>query len=259
MAHMTTPPDSLVTDDYIGTLHWVTAKDRFDSIINLYNYYGYAFNKMPPSSTDAEVRVRFFNEEGLEEQPYRHELKTGGTLHLSVSSHLPGFRGAVSVQMIPKGRMKRLTHKEGKKQRPIATSYFVLYRNQGGFQDFSHELFAVRSDPESRNVEWATVVYPLEDTRPGVVVMNNRPLCKGPAFSSRIELELRNHRSQIVAGPFQATLPPGGSRFYMMDELFPSLHQTRGGSLMAVVRGNNIEQPMSFHAHKTGDFNIHHF
>lgn len=254
-----TAPESFIIDDYIGTLHWGIAKEPFDSVINLYNYYGYAFKNESYEKTDADVIVRFFNENGLEEKPYRNELKTGQALHLSIASHIPNFFGAVSVQMIPKGRMKRLTYKNGQRQRPIASSYFVLYKKKDGHQDFSHELFPVQSKPEKKNVEWATVVYPLEGTLPGVVVMNNRPLCQGYEFNSQVELELRDHDSNILTNPCKATLPPGGSRLFMMNDLFPTLKDIGRNSMMVVVRGNNIEQPMSFHSYKTGDFNIHHF
>lgn len=247
--------------NYIATLHWANAADGFDSVVTLHNYYGYAFRGRPASDTDADVVVRFFKEDGSELPSHETPVPTGGSVHLAVSSVHPGFRGLVSAQMIPRGKMPRIKALPGQPQKPIATSFFMLYQRQGGFSDFSHELFPVREKPDSKPVEWATILYGRPGIRSGAVVLNNRPGQAGAEFGSDVEAQVMDLHSKPLTEPFRFHLPPGGSRMFRIEDAFPGFDfaKTPTRSAIVAVRGKNIEQPLSLHLHECGDFNIHHF
>lgn len=174
---------------YAPTLHWGIARDGFESVVTIYNYLGFAFRNEPPVRTDAVVEIRLHDGEGASAGALDAEIATGGTLHLPLSRIRAGFQGAVTVAMRPKGRMARLSWCDGKAHRPIATSFFMLYR-RAGFADFSHELFTVRADRDSAPAEWATVLFTDGSIDPSVIVMNNRIGCNGDGYGSDVAMRL---------------------------------------------------------------------
>ena len=46
-------------------------------------------------------------------------------MHIEINSIMKNFQGIVSTQLVPKGKMKRLSNKI---RLPIATSYFMMYK-----------------------------------------------------------------------------------------------------------------------------------
>jgi hypothetical protein len=252
--------DILETAGYRATLHWATARDGFDSVLSVYNYYGHAFRDAKPPETDSELTVQLFDEKGTLVANRAWPIETGETLHIRISKVVPGFRGLVAARMTPRGRMPRINRGSAQTPRPIATSYFMLYERQGGFRDLSHELFLARDDADEIAVEWASLIDIDVTTRPGIVVMNNRPLRAGSEFASGVEIVLGRIDGAHLAGPFRIALPPGGSAVVMIDDAFPDLAlPDSDGGYCVIVRGNNIEQPMTLHLLSSGDFNVHHF
>jgi hypothetical protein len=257
-ANLRTAP-VLLHGTYGGTLHWATAKDGFDSILNLYNYYAYAFRDHSQSLTDAVAEVRFFNEMGEELAPWRRDVLTGETAHLSVSTVHPGFQGIVSARLTPNGKMPRLTATTARRGATIATSYFMIYRREGEFCDFSHELFLAQSRPQTMPEEWAQIVYLRPHMRAGVIVMNSRVGCKDRAASSAVTITLCDLGGKALDMSAAFDLPPGGSRCLMLDEALPQLRSLKQETVIVSVKSANIEQPMTLHLMASGDFNIHHF
>lgn len=244
---------------YAETLHWATARDGFGSTLAIFNYLGFAFGGLPPEKTDAEVGVRFFGEDGQELAPYRTPLATGRSLHLSLGRIHPGFQGIVAVALTPAGRIGRRRAVPGAAQRPIATSFFMLYERQGGFRDMSHELFIAGRNPARSDVEWATTLFLDEPLDPSVVIMNNRLSSKDPLCRSNVTLRLYDLRGKAITESATFELPPGGSRVLALRDAFPGFDRTSQQQVIATVTGRNLEQPMSFHRHASGDFNVHHF
>jgi hypothetical protein len=247
------------TGAYVETIHWATARDGFESILTIFNYLGFAFGNLAPERTDAELAVRFFCEDGHELTPYKGQLPTGRSLHLPVGQIHPSFQGIVTVAMTPHGRMERRSARPGVPQRPIATSFFMLYERAGGFCDMSHELFIALREPNRQPVEWATVLFMEDDLDPAVVVMNNRPFGKEPDCQADIALRLFDLDGTAATEAMEFRLPPGGSRIVRLGDAFPAFIASGRDRVIATVTGCNIEQPMSFHRHASGDFNLHHF
>lgn len=245
--------------NYRSTLHWGIARDGFDSILSVFNYYGDAFRGQPTAHTDADLTVQPFNEEGTPLRPAVLAVATGETIHLRISQLWPGHRGVVAARMTPRGRMARLSAPVSGKTKPIATSFFMLYERVGGFRDFSHELFLARNDVEPRPAEWASVVYPDPLTQAGVVVMNNHLGCDPAEFGSNVEIELLAMDGSALHDRCYFNLMPGGSRVMMLEDAFPGFFQAADTARTIVVRGKNIEQPMTLHLKDGGDFNLHHF
>ena len=241
---------------YAPTLHWGIARDGFESVVTIYNYLGFAFRNEPPARTDAVVEIRLHDGEGASVGALDAEIATGGTLHLPLSRIRAGFQGAVTVAMRPKGRMARLSWCDGKAHRPIATSFFMLYRC-AGFADFSHELFTVRADRDGAPAEWATVLFTDGSIDPSVIVMNNRIGCNGDGYGSDIAMQLYDLAGAPVTDEFRFALKPGGSRLVRLADAFGAAMPARRA--IATVTGRNIEQPMTLHRHACRDFNIHHF
>lgn len=255
MTSMTTSGEG----EYGGTLHWATARDGFESVITIVNYYGWVFAGQAPDRTDADVNVRFFDEQGTERAPHNAPLPTGRSLHLAVGTVHPGFQGLVAVSMVPRGRMPRRSARPGQPGRPIATSYFMLYERTGGFRDFSHELFLMRRDPDRSATEWATVLYFSDAVNPAIVTMNNRPLGDGFDCRADVALQLLGFDGAPLTAPHMFTLPPGGSALTELATAFPEFDRHRHPRAIITATARNIEQPMSLHLHASGDFNLHHF
>lgn len=257
METLSTEP-KLLEHGYISTIHWAYASDGYDSMITAYNYYGYAFPNEPREKTDADVTMHFFSEDGTLRTIVTKSLPTNESLYLSVSEVAPGFRGLVALRMVPRGKMPRLKDKSG---RPIASSFFMLYKRQKNYLDFSHELFPVKFKSEDKIAEWSTVMYARNSMDPRVVVMNNRPGLKGQLFGSKVRVQLLDLASNPISEEKTFELQPGGSQLLELRKLFPecSALSSNVNSFLCCVRGNNIEQPMSLHQTQTGDFNIHHF
>jgi len=253
-------PEPLEIAGYRATLHFATARDDFDSVLSVYNYYGHAYRNSTPAETDADLTVRLFEETGKEVARRQCPVATGDTAHIRMSEVYPEFRGLVATTMVPRGRMGRLSKREGIPSRPIATSYFMLYERHGKFRDFSHELFLARDSVDPKVAEWASLIYLDEGMRAGVVIMNNRPLCVGLEYGSQAEIAVGTLDGGQITPPHRLSLPPGGSVLAMLDEVFPDLGvPTDGRAWSVVVRGTHIEQPMTIHLHASGDFNLHHF
>jgi hypothetical protein len=242
---------------YRATLHWGIARDGFDSILGVYNYYGDVFANATPNLTDAELFVTLFDEQGARVGERCEPISTKDTVHLRIGDIASDFRGLVATQMVPRGRMRRLS---GTGERPIATSYFMLYERAGGYRDFSHELFLARDKASTIGAEWASLVYSGDDLRAGVVVMNNCPLCDGAEFHTIGEVRVLGLDGSALARPYPISLKPGGSLLLMLDEAFPEIANVPSSEARSVVvRATNIEQPMTFHLRDSGDFNLHHF
>lgn len=254
---MTGQVSDAATGDYRETLHWAIARDGFESVVTVFNYLGWAFPDRQAVETDAEVTLRFFAEEGRELAPHRRDLQTGKSLHVPVGNLHPGFRGMVAVRMAPKGMMPRKSAGPSG-GRPIATSFFMLYERKGGFRDFSHELFLLRDDPGG-TAEWATIVYMNGENKASIVVMNNRSPASGEPGAAEPVVRLYDMKGQSIASEYRFALPPGGSRLVSLSEAFPDMAATAGQSCIATVSSRNIEQPMTMHIHRNGDFNVHHF
>ena len=244
---------------YSETIHWATARDGFESVITIFNYLGFAFPDCSATETDAEILVRFFDEDGQALTPYHGVLATGRSLHLPVGTIHRDFQGMIAVCMSPKGRMPRLSWSEDKPHRPIATSYFMLYQRTGGFRDVSHELFNIGSEPDTNPAEWATVLLLGNALSPAIIVMNNRPYGKGKAYASAVEITLYDLANHALAAPYSVDIPPGGSKLVFCADVFPAFAEIALNEVIATVTGRNIEQPLSLHMHPSGDFNIHHF
>lgn len=140
----------------------------------------------------------------------------------------------------------------------MATSYFILYEREGGFRDFSHELFLLQRKP-GKVAEWATVLFLGADIRAAIVTMNNREPGSGAACESEAVIRLYDMAGQFLTGEHRYKLPPGGSCLTWLDEVFPHFDALKGRAVIATVTAPNIEQPMSLHVHASGDFNVHHF
>ncbi len=247
------------SEKYIPTIHWATTKDGFDSIVTLFNYYGYAFHNSNKEQTDADVILNFFNEDGTELQQYSATLETGRTLHIPVSKIHKNFSGIVTATMHPHGDMSRLSWKGEPLHKPIATSFFMLYEKEGGYKDFSHELFMAKKTSDAKIVEWATILYTDKLIKSGFVIMNNRLYNNSSKSGSLVTVQLYDMKCNTLSNIVNFQLNPGGSRLVMLDQVFPDMELDKLDCVTVVVRGNNIEQPMSFHVHSSGDFNIHHF
>lgn len=254
------PPEPLETAGYRATLHFAMARDGFDSVLSVYNYYGHAYRNAAPVDTDADLTVRLFDETGTEAARRHYPIATGDTVHVRMSELCPGFSGVVTASMVPRGRMGRLSKRDDGKARPIATSYFMLYERNAVYRDFSHELFLARDNVDSRVAEWASLVYLDGGMQAGVVIMNNRPLCVGSEYGSDVEIVVGTLDGHQITKPHRLRLASGGSKMVMLDEIFPGLSvPSDGRACSVVVRGTHIEQPMTIHLHASGDFNLHHF
>lgn len=252
------PHSDFIEDGYISTIHWATAQNGFDSLITAHNYYGFAFPGLPKDKTDAEITVDFFGEDGTLWTSIKKEIATNASLHLSTDSVAKNFQGLVALRMVPKGRMPRIKDTSG---RPIASSFFMLYRLRHNFLDFSHELFPVKKAPDAREAEWSTVVYGGQFVEPSVIAMNNRPGSSNSSNGSRVKVRLLSLDSSPLTPEVTFDLPPGGSRLVELKQIFPKIISptVQATPLLCCVRSKNIEQPMSLHRHKSGDFNVHHF
>ncbi|MEK9643938.1 MAG: hypothetical protein VW547_00200 [Alphaproteobacteria bacterium] len=244
--------------EYRETLHWANARDGFESVVTIFNYLGWAFPDRDSTETDADVKLRFFAENGTELAPHTVALKTEQSLHIPVGDVHPGFRGMVATRMQPRGGMRRRSATAENPGRPIATSFFILYERTGGFRDFSHELFLLQDRP-GKAAEWATVVYLNDKTEASVVVMNNRLPESGPICASEAEIRMFGLDGAPLTDGYRFSLSPGGSRLVSLAEAFPGYSRASRDSAIATVSARNIEQPMTLHIHRSGDFNVHHF
>lgn len=246
---------SMQDGHYRSTLHWGMTGDGFDSVISAFNYYHLAFKSEATERVDADFHVQLFDANGERRAVHQETLKAGGTTYIRISDLVPGFRGLVAARMVPHGGMGRLTGST----RPIASSYFMMYERDGGYRDFSHELFLPRMSPSQERKGWASVFYAMSGFRPGVVVMNNCPGETGSEWCSSVELQVCALSGVPETEPRTFELPPGGSFLVMLDNIFHTLNLSGGEAHSIVVRGNNIEQPMTFHVSGSSDFNFHHF
>ena len=246
---------------YGATLHWGSARDGFDSVLSAHNYYGFAFPDKKTSDTDAELVVRLFDENGKEAEDYRAECKTGESHHFSIAKHRPGFEGLVAARLVPRGLLPRRSTPPDKTSRPIATSFFMLYRRGESFADMSHELFLIDGkDPQkaTKKAEWLTVVYPAPGVSAGVIVMNNssRPEVSSGSVGT---LQLMRMDSTPLSSAYEFRIPTLGSKKFLLREVFPELMRELNEPVITCIRANQIEQPLSLHLLDSGDFNIHHF
>jgi hypothetical protein len=240
---------------YRSTLHWAMTGNGFDSVIGAFNYYHLAFKSEPTERVNAHFHVQLFDANGECRAVHQEPLKAGGTTYIRISDLAPGFRGLVAARMVPHGGMGRLSGST----RPIASSYFMMYEREGGYTDFSHELFLPRTSPSQERKGWASIFHVLQGFRPGVVVMNNCPGETGDTWFATVEVQVCDLSGACLTEARMLYLPPGGSRLVMLDEIFPNLQMVVGETHSVVVRGNNIEQPMTMHVSESGDFNFHHF
>jgi len=248
-----------IPDLYGETLHWATARDGFESVLTIFNYLGWAFPGYPPERTDADVSLRFFAEEGRELESYSAVLGTGQALHLPVGKIHRDFRGVVATRMMPRGGMARRSATPQRPGRPIATSYFMLYEREGGFCDFSHELFLMRNKPEKTVSEWATVLFSGAGLDLAVVAMNNCAAITGAEGQSDATLRLSALDGAPLSDDYRFSLSPMGSLLIRIRDVFQEFSDSGFGPVTATLSGANIEQPLSLHLHGSGDFNIHHF
>ena len=250
--------NNFLIDNYIATNHWATCRNNFNSVLNVFNYYGFAFKDYSESQTDADLYVHLFNENGEKICSKQEFLKTGHSLHIEINSIMKNFQGIVSTQLVPKGKMKRLSNKI---RLPIATSYFMMYKRNEVFCDFSHELFPIKLEYNNKVLEWMTILYFSKNLNPGFVIMNSlfNPKIK-KTDEVIIELKDINNKNTILSK--KINLNGMGSKLIKLSELIDTENLIKNNetkSLTAIVRGKNIEQPMSVHLHNSGDFNIHHF
>lgn len=249
--------DELIIDGYISTNHWVINENGFKSIINIFNYYGYAFKNHNKDETDAVVYIDFFDSKGDHLSQKKYEVHTGKSIHIDTYKIVPNFKGLVSVKMIPNGKMKRLSPSN---QSPISTSYFMLYERYNKFRDFSHELYPIRKKYSLKQSEWMTLVYLDEDLETGCIIMNNCPLNEDKNAQSDVKISILDKNFQQISKIQDLKLNSGGSKLINLSEKLKKIRSEIGNkSIIISVNGTNIEQPMSINYHKTGDFNIHHF
>lgn len=250
--------NEFLISNYIATNHWATCKNNFKSILNIFNYYGYAFKNYSKKETDADLHIHLFDENGKKQLTKIMFIETGHSLHVEINELLPNFQGIVSSQLVPKGRMKRLSNKIN---RPISTSYFMMYKRHDIFCDFSHELFPLKLKQNNKDLEWMTILYMSKYLQPGFVVMNSL-YNNNTNIKNTINIELKDLSNKKIFFSKKIVLNSMGSKFINLVDLLDIdkfLDNKDSISFTAIVKGQNIEQPMSIHLHESGDFNIHHF
>ena len=255
--------NNLIINDYIATNHFAINNSEFRSVINIFNYYGFAFKEAKPIETDSMVYIHFYDEEGNYKKIIKKEIKTGESLHIDTNLECPNFRGLISTHMVPNGKMKRISYKEGTIQRSISTSYFVMYERFNKFRDFSHELYPVSSNIDKMESEWMTMIYLRDNLESSIIIMNKCPNQKGENFKSALTIELYDNKFSFIKSIENLQLNPGGSKIIdISDVIKDSTNKnlfSKLENIIVKVKGKNIEQPMSFNYHSSGDFNIHHF
>ena len=249
--------NNLIINDYISTNHFAINNSEFKSIINVYNYYGFAFKDLSEADTDSIVYVHFYNENGESQGIIEKEIKTGESLHIDTSIMNPNFSGLISTHMVPNGKMNRLSYKMGTKQRPISTSYFIMYERFKKYRDFSHVLYPVSNKIEKINSEWMTMIYIKDDLKSSVVIMNKCPNEIKQEFKSKVTVEAYDNNFGFLKFLDEFELMPGGSKIVNVSKNIRELLHFK--SIIIKIKGNNIEQPMSLNYHDSGDFNFHHF
>lgn len=248
--------------EYTQTIHWASNKNGFDTILCFYNYYGHVFKELDSSLTDATIKIRFYEEQdGKELQAFEKELPTGKSFHIPVSEIHPGFQGIVGVSIEPNGRMPRRSWKpEDGQPREIRSSYFAIYKREGGYSDFSHELYPVEPKPAKEEKNRSQILMIRPNFRSGIVLANNRAGQSGKDFESNLQVRLFELSGELATeSVFKTRLAPGASRVLFLDEMFPRFDFNKFQQIIANVSAKNLEHPMSIHMFDHGDFNFHHF
>ena len=240
----------LVAHRFVPTIVYVREEASFHTRLCIYNYFSELF---PQVKTGATVHLWFFDRNGACVARQTVPLAYRGQLQFDVRELGIQFEGAAGVSMVPE-TLPQFTHSG------VGTGYYVLYYDDAGHADFSHEWEHMRFRA-SDSVPWICVVRPrlVPDTQ--LVVMNRYYGTDAEEGTARWSATLRNGAGQVLATTNMPPIPPRGLVRLRLDEMFADIatHADREQVLSVEANGRNIQGPFTLVHARNGDFNIHHF
>lgn len=240
----------LIRQRFVPTVVYAREDDEFHTRLCVYNYFSELF---PQVKSGATVAVWLFDTSG--NLVAQHDIQIGyrGQVQLDLSTLGVTFEGTAGVSLIP-DTPPEFPHKG------VGTGYYVLYYDDQGHADYSHEWEAMRFT-QAQAPPWLCVIRPLLFPDTQLIVMNGYYGTDPREGTAQWVVRLRDGQGAILHEVRMEPLPPRGSKRFPLSTVFPDLAEVARShpTLGVEVTGTNIQGPFTFVRVPSGDFNIHHF
>jgi len=242
--------EDFVRERFVPTVVYVRESQEFHTRLCVYNYFSELF---PDIRSGASVYIWFFRQCG--ELAARRELHLPyrGQVQYDLQELGQEIEGTAGLSMVPE------TLPEFKPRR-VGTGYYVVYYDDLGHADFSHEWEPMRFE-QMVSEPWLCVIRPLVFPETGLIVMSSYYGLDEVSGSAEWRLRLRDNHGVIVAEKEMMPIPPRGSVRLPVRDVFPDLYTVAAdaGTIGVEAVGTNIQGPFTLVRSPSGDFNIHHF
>ncbi len=242
-------PEELVRERFVPTVVYVRESQEFHTRLCVYNYFSELF---PDIRSGASVYIWFFRQCGELAARRKFHLPYRGQVQYDLQELGQEIEGTAGLSMVPD------TLPEFRLRR-VGTGYYVLYNDDSGHADFSHEWEPMRFE-QMVSEPWLCVIRPLVFPETELIVMSSY---YGGELNGSAEwkLRLRDGQGIILAEKEMTPIPPRGCVRLPLRSVFHNLSTIAKevGTIGVEAVGTNIQGPFTLVRSPSGDFNIHHF